>query len=99
SAYDLRDPALAAQNPDGYFEARALFNQQSAANNQKDPRNVILLLDTSLSMYGEKLSKAVEATDYFLHSLSAKDQFALILFNQEASALSPAPLPATPENV
>lgn len=99
SAYDLRDPSLAAQNPDGYFEARALFHQQSAANKQKDPRNVILLLDTSLSMYGEKLTKAVEATDYFLHSLSPKDQFDLILFNQEASALSPAPLPATAENV
>lgn len=99
SAYDLRDPSLAARNPDGYFEARALFHQGSAANPQRDPRNVILLLDTSLSMYGEKLAKAVEATDYFLHSLSAKDQFDLILFNQEASALSPAPLPATPENV
>jgi Ca-activated chloride channel family protein len=98
SAYDLRDPALAAANPDGYFEARALFHQQRAAT-QKDPRNVILLLDTSLSMYGEKLAKAVEATDYFLHSLSTRDQFDLILFNEEAAALSPAPLPASPENV
>ena len=26
SAYDLRDPALAVRNPDGYFEARAIFN-------------------------------------------------------------------------
>ncbi|HXM36920.1 MAG TPA: VIT and VWA domain-containing protein [Pyrinomonadaceae bacterium] len=100
SAYDLRDPSLASQNPDGYFEARALFHQQSAANSpQAAPRNVILLLDTSLSMYGEKLTKAVEATDYFLHSLSPQDQFDLILFNEEASALSPAPLPATPQNV
>jgi len=99
SAYDLRDPSLAAPNPDGYFEARALFHQQGATGERKQPRNVILLLDTSLSMYGEKLGKAVEATDYFLHSLSTKDQFDLILFNEEASALSPAPLPATPQNV
>ena len=99
SAYDLRDPSLAAQNPDGYFEARSLFHQKSAANNQKESRHVILLLDTSLSMYGEKLTKAVEATDYFLHSLSAKDQFDLILFNEEASALSPTPLPASAQNV
>src|ERR1043166_3150206 len=27
TAYDLRDPALAAQNPDGYFQATAIFNQ------------------------------------------------------------------------
>jgi len=32
----------------------------------------MLVLATSLSMYGEKLIKAVAATDYFLHDLSAK---------------------------
>src|SRR5437868_8603307 len=33
SAYDLRDPALAAPNPDGYFQATAIYNQ-----NQRPPR-------------------------------------------------------------
>jgi Ca-activated chloride channel family protein len=102
SAYDLRDPALAAQNPNGYFEARAIFNQNGAtgANGaNKQPRNVILLLDTSLSMYGEKLKRAVEALDYFLNSLSPQDHFDLVLFNEETYASSPAPLPATPDNV
>jgi Ca-activated chloride channel homolog len=104
SAYDLRDPALAARNPDGYFEARAIFNHQGAATSQRDsrgkqPRNIVLLLDTSLSMYGEKLKRAVEALDYFLHSLTPEDHFDLILFNEEAYALSPAPLAATSENV
>jgi Ca-activated chloride channel family protein len=98
SAYDLRDPALAANNPDGYFEARAVFNQGS--NDQTEqPRNIVLLLDTSLSMYGEKLKRAVEALDYFLHSLTPEDKFDLILFNDEPSVLSPAPLTGTPENV
>ncbi|HEU4433399.1 MAG TPA: VIT domain-containing protein [Pyrinomonadaceae bacterium] len=100
SAYDLRDPALAAQNPNGYFEARAIFNQNSGTNAaNKQPRNVILLLDTSLSMYGEKLKRAVEALDYFLNSLSPQDHFDLVLFNEETYAFSPAPLPATPDNV
>jgi Ca-activated chloride channel family protein len=97
SAYDLRDPALAARNPDGYFEARAVFNESAAKRTQ--PRNVILLLDTSLSMYGEKLKRAVEALDYFLNSLSPEDHFDLILFNEETYAFSPVPLPATPDNV
>jgi Ca-activated chloride channel family protein len=97
SAYDLRDPALAVQNPSGYFEARAVFNQNSTQN--KQPRNVILLLDTSLSMYGEKLKRAVEALDYFLNSLSPQDHFDLVLFNEETYAFSPTPLPATPDNV
>jgi Ca-activated chloride channel family protein len=102
SAYDLRDPSLAARNPDGYFEARAIFNQGGGSkpdNQTKQPRNVILLLDTSLSMYGEKLNRAVEAVEYFLHSLSPQDRFDLILFNEEPSPLSPVPLAATPENV
>jgi Ca-activated chloride channel family protein len=100
SAYDLRDPALAEQNPGGYFEARAIFNQSANATTQnRQPRNVILLLDTSLSMYGEKLKRAVEALDYFLNSLSPPDHFDLILFNEEAYAFSPTPLPATADNV
>ena len=49
SAYDLRDPALAAKNSDGYFEARATFNQQYGTGRHSDrlntPRNVLLLLD------------------------------------------------------
>jgi len=98
SSYDLRDPSLAARNPDGYFEARAIFNQQSNTQTQQ-PRNVVLLLDTSLSMYGEKLKRAVEAVDYFLHSLSPQDHFDLIIFNDEAYPFAPAPLPATADNV
>lgn len=99
SAYDLRDPALAAHNPDGYFEARAIFSQHGNNNQTQPPRNIILLLDTSLSMYGEKLKRAVEALDYFLHSLTPQDHFCLILFNEEPSVLSPLPLTGTAENV
>lgn len=111
SAYDLRDPALAARSPDGYFEARAIFNEggnssgdtargRSADESRAAPRrNVILLLDTSLSMYGEKLTRAVEALDYFLHSLSPEDRFNLILFNEETNFFSPVPVEATREKV
>src|SRR5437660_875672 len=100
AAYDLRDPALAARNPDGYFEARAIFNQRgNAERDAQQPRNVVLLLDTSLSMYGEKLKRAVEALDYFLHSLTPDDRFDLVLFNEEPTALSAMPLSASAENV
>jgi Ca-activated chloride channel family protein len=111
SAYDLRDPALAARNPDGYFEARAIFNEQgnsrageaaqssSTGESPAQPRNLLLLLDTSLSMYGEKLSRAVESVDYFLHGLAPQDHFNLILFNEETHFFSPAPVEATPDKV
>jgi Ca-activated chloride channel homolog len=103
SAYDLKDPSLANQNPDGYFQARAIFNQQASAasngNVSKQNKNLILLLDTSLSMFGEKLTRAVEAIDLFLHGLTPNDQFNLILFNSQSFPLSDTPLSATPENI
>ena len=42
---------------DGYFQARAIFNERFGAANgaERASRNVLLLLDTSLSMSGEKL--------------------------------------------
>ncbi len=98
SAYDLRDPAQAAKNPDGYFEARTIFNPGGDAQNRQ-PRRVLLLLDTSLSMAGEKLTKAVAATDFFLHGLAEKDEFNLVLFGDETNAFSAASLAATAENV
>ncbi len=108
TAYDLRDPALAARNPDGYFAARALFNEQHAQADGKGndaqpqvqpPRNLVLLFDTSLSMYGDKLGRAVEALDYFLHGLMPQDNFNLVLFNEDTNVLAPAPLAATPDHV
>ncbi len=108
TAYDLRDPALAAHNPDGYFAARALFNEQHAqpgytSNDAQphfhQPRNLVLLFDTSLSMYGDKLVRAAEALDYFLHGLTPQDSFNLVLFNEDTNVLAPAPLNATPEHV
>jgi Ca-activated chloride channel family protein len=104
TAYDLRDPVQAATNPDGYFEARAIFNRShSAANSAANhaagkTRNVVVLFDTSLSMHGEKLARAFEAVDYFLNNLNAQDTFNLILFNEDVNVLANAPLAATHEN-
>ena len=97
SAYDLRDPQTAESNPDGFFEARAVFAVET--KKEQPPRRVILLLDTSLSMYGDKLTRAVEATDFFLHNLNQNDQFNLVLFNDEAVPFSPQPVSATKDNV
>jgi Ca-activated chloride channel homolog len=97
SAYDLRDPKLATQNPDGFFETRAIFNQENLQTAQ--PKRVILLLDTSLSMYGNKLIRAVEATDFFLYSLNETDEFNLILFNDETIPFAEKPVSVTTENI
>ena len=97
SAYDLRDPRTAEADPDGFFEARSVF--ASEPEKEQPPRRVIMLLDTSLSMYGDKLARAVEATDFFLHSLNRNDQFDLMLFNDETVPFSPQPVAGTKDNV
>ena len=108
TAYDLRDPALAAPSPDGYFQATALFNQSrrrpgseggEQTQAEAQPRSVLVMLDTSLSMRGDKLARAYEAVDYFLHGLNSRDSFNLLLFNSDTASLSDEPLPATPEEV
>lgn len=97
SVYELRNPKLANPNPDGYFQAQAFFQQLNTE--QISPRRVTLLLDTSLSMYGDKLTKAVEAIDYFLHNLNENDEFSLILFNSDTSSFTEKPVPVNAENV
>jgi Ca-activated chloride channel family protein len=97
SAYDLRDPRTEERSADGFFRAQAVFAENAGDRGQ--PKRAVLLLDTSLSMYGDKLARAVEAAEFFLHGLTPEDEFNLVLFNGAASALEPAPLRGTPENV
>jgi len=97
SAFELRNPALAQKNADGYFEMRAVFNENQPA--QRAPRRIVLTIDTSLSMYGEKLARAVEAADLMLHDLTESDEFNLILFGNEPLVFSPNPLKATPDAI
>ena len=57
------------------------------------------MLDTSLSMQGDKLARAFESVEYFLHGLTPRDRFNLLLFNSDTSAFSDEPLSATPDEV
>ena len=58
------------------------------------PRDVILVLDTSGSMEGEKMEQAKEALSYVLEHLNAEDRFNVIAFStglqQYALGLRPA---------
>lgn len=98
SAFELRNPALAKKNADGYFELRAVFNEP-VDDSSRAPRRIILLVDTSLSMYGEKLRRAVEAADFILRDLDGRDEFNLVLFGNAPQVFSPVALAATPENI
>lgn len=97
SAYDLRDPSLANKNADGFFQANAVFAENKSETRQ--PKRVLLMLDTSLSMYGDKLARAVEAVDFFLHNLTPQDEFNLVLFGDETNFFAAQKVSATPETI
>jgi Ca-activated chloride channel family protein len=92
SIYDLRNPFSAEKKADGYFQAQAVFAQNNRA--KQVPKRIVLMLDTSLSMYGDKLARAMEAVEFFLHNLTAQDEFNLILFNDETEIFSAKPVAA-----
>lgn len=100
SPLELRDPARANPNPDGYFEASVIFSDtKRAAQAKSKPKSVVLMLDTSLSMRAEKLDKSIEAIEYFLNSLKPTDSFNLVLFNDDINTFSSDSVSATRENV
>jgi Ca-activated chloride channel family protein len=97
SVYDLRNPRVADKKADGYFQAQAVFAQNQPA--KQEPKRIVLMLDTSLSMYGDKLAGAVEAVEFFLHNLTAQDEFNLILFNDGTEIFSAKPVAADAQKI
>jgi Ca-activated chloride channel family protein len=75
SYIDPDDPA----DPDGYFLALLAPRPDAAA--QPVPKNVILVLDRSGSMEGEKFMQAQEALKYILRHLNPEDRFNVISFS------------------
>lgn len=57
-------------------------------------KDVILVLDTSGSMEGEKMAQAQEAAAYVIDHLNPEDRFALVSFSTGVSLYEPELLPA-----
>ncbi|MBN2492736.1 MAG: VWA domain-containing protein [Planctomycetes bacterium] len=64
-----------------------------------EPKDILLVLDTSGSMKGEKIQQAREAARFCLQSLDRRDRFNMICFSTDAREFRDALLPATPDNV
>ena len=86
-----RDPSDAA-DPDGFFLLLLAPRPEAAA--QPVPKDVLLVLDRSGSMEGEKFLQAQEALKYILGHLNPEDRFNIITFSTGldtyASGLRPA---------
>jgi len=102
TADELRDPRLAEREPDGYFEAAAVFNEAGRAPGETappPPRSILVMLDTSLSMQFEKLDRAYEATEGLLRSLTLQDTFNLMLFNDDVAVFNNSPVDARSDQI
>lgn len=73
-----RDPGD-REDPDGFF--LLLLAPRPEASSQAVPKDVILVLDRSGSMEGEKFSQAQEALRYVLLNLNEEDRFNIITFS------------------
>jgi len=63
------------------------------------PKDLVLVLDRSGSMTGEKIAQAKEALRFILSNLNPNDRFAVIAFNDSREALATNLEPVTPEAV
>lgn len=78
---------------DGYF--LLLVSPRSEIDASKiAAKDVVLVLDTSGSMAGQKLDQAKQALRFILDRLNANDRFALITFNTSVTRLRDGLLPA-----
>lgn len=86
-----RNPGDAA-DPDGYF--LALLAPRPAIGEVTLAKDLILVLDRSGSMDGEKIRQAKSAVNFILQRLNASDRFQIITFSSElerfAGGLQPA---------
>jgi Ca-activated chloride channel family protein len=86
-----RDPSDAT-DPDGFF--LVLLAPRINTVNQVIPKDLLLVLDRSGSMDGEKFQQAQQATRYILDNLNSEDRFNIISFStgieMYASQLRPA---------
>jgi Ca-activated chloride channel family protein len=84
---------------DGYFTASAVYNLQGGNGGERPPKDVVMLVDTSLSMQWDKLERSYEALLFFLRNLPGADRFALVTFNQEVQSFDTKLRSAGEENV
>ena len=95
---DTRLLAYRESGDDGYFN---LLFAPVVELDETVARDVVLVLDRSGSMEGDKMAQAIDAAEYVLDNLGADDRFAVVDFSRYvrtfADELRPAatPLPAS----
>ncbi len=69
------------------------------APTQRRPVERVFVLDCAGSMRGQPIAQSKAAMRRALRSMQPGDTFQVIRFSENASALGPDPVPATPDNI
>jgi len=76
-----------AADPDGYF--LMMVTPPAAVDEEVLPKNLILILDHSGSMEGEKFRQAISAARFILQHLNPNDYFNIISFSSGVETFAP----------
>lgn len=87
-----------AGDDDGYF-LLILTPQVKIDTKAVIPKDLVLVLDQSGSMSGEKIEQAKQALIFILGNLNPEDRFAVIVFSDIAEALHETLMPVTAESI
>ena len=95
----IQDAVLAHRDARGGFFTLILQPPDKIANEERTPKEIVFVLDTSGSMYGFPIDKAKEAMKMSLDGLYPDDTFNLITFSGDTSILFDGPVAATQANL
>lgn len=95
----LEDALLTHRDARGGFFTLVLQPPDFPAPEDRTPKEIVFVLDTSGSMSGFPIEKAKEAMKLSLEGLYPEDTFNLITFAGDTSVLFEEPVPATAANI
>ena len=88
-----------AKNGEQFALAMLMPPSDSFTQSQRLPREMVFVVDTSGSMYGQSIKQAKKALFYALSLLDSDDSFNIVSFNNEVAAMSETPLIASDFNL
>lgn len=95
----IKSDLITHRDERGTFFSLMVYPPADLRKIERQPVEMIFVLDCSGSMKGKPLAKARQAMERALRKLRPSDSFQIIRFSTTASQLGSRPLPATPANV
>ena len=95
----IKSNLLTHKDKNGQYFTMMLYPPADLKSLERQPVELIFVLDCSGSMRGQPLNQAKAAVRKGLERLNPQDTFQIIRFSNNASQLGPKPLKATEENI